>query len=235
MLLKLWAALNIEVINSSAQNPPSRGKAEKAVGIVKMMLRKFLSTTPNEVKNWEAIPFIISKIYNHTVSLKTGYKPIEMIQGQGKISKAFFEQENLVPLHHSIRNNPINVEIMTQQLREMAQRAQDNIVSIKERRDEKLNKTRINKEFEPGDIVYALDRYTITGVTRPLKCKFYPSPCVVVQSYYTTTLIRRLADNFESLYSNNHIKKFKHTSPLMKDLPPPVQEIVLNNFQDLLE
>jgi hypothetical protein len=43
-VLKLWGALGIEVINSSAQNPAARGKAEKAVHTVKLLMKKFLTT-----------------------------------------------------------------------------------------------------------------------------------------------------------------------------------------------
>ena len=36
--LKLMSSLNIQIINSSARNPSSRGKAEKAVSMVKTLL-----------------------------------------------------------------------------------------------------------------------------------------------------------------------------------------------------
>ena len=35
--LKLMSSLNIQIINSSARNPSSRGKAEKAVGMVNIV------------------------------------------------------------------------------------------------------------------------------------------------------------------------------------------------------
>ena len=109
-LLKLWAALNINVINSSAQNPAARGKAEKAVGTVKLMLKKILATASSESLNWEMLPFLVSKIYNHTVTPRTGCKPIEMIMGKGKNTKAFFELEEKVPLHHSLKSIQSTVE-----------------------------------------------------------------------------------------------------------------------------
>ena len=40
--LKLMSSLNIQIINSSAQNLSSRGKAEKAVGMVKTLLKKII-------------------------------------------------------------------------------------------------------------------------------------------------------------------------------------------------
>jgi transposase InsO family protein len=42
--LKLMAALNVKVINSSANNPQARGKAERAVQLVKTTMKKILAT-----------------------------------------------------------------------------------------------------------------------------------------------------------------------------------------------
>ena len=39
--LKLMSSLGVQVINSSAQNPSSRGKAERAVGMVKTLLKSY--------------------------------------------------------------------------------------------------------------------------------------------------------------------------------------------------
>ena len=49
--LTLLAAFKIKMIDSSAQNPQARGKAERAVGLVKTLLKKFLATS--ETLNWE--------------------------------------------------------------------------------------------------------------------------------------------------------------------------------------
>jgi hypothetical protein len=65
--LKLMYTLNITVINSSALNPASRGKAEKTVGQIKLILKKMLTTS--DTLNWDLLPFLITKIYNHTLTL----------------------------------------------------------------------------------------------------------------------------------------------------------------------
>jgi hypothetical protein len=39
--LKLMASLNIQIVNASANNPSSRGKAEKAVGQIKLLMKNF--------------------------------------------------------------------------------------------------------------------------------------------------------------------------------------------------
>jgi hypothetical protein len=80
-----------------------------------------------------------------------------------------------------------------------------------------------------------LDRLQIQGSSRPLKTKFHPSPYIVVKSYNTTTLVKRLADGFMSVYSNDDIKKYSSTSPLFKDLPLQVSKVLLHDFKNLLE
>ncbi len=234
-LLELWASINIEVINSSAQNPPSRGKAEKAVGTVKTLLKKLLATASSQTLNWEALPFMISKIYNHTVTPRTGFKPIEMIMGSGKTSKAFFEQNDITPIHHTIHNNKTIVEKLTEEVNRLSEIAHKNLDKLKNNRISIENKNRIRKKFKRGDIVYVLDRYIVPGNPRPLKTKYYPSPCTVLHSYHTTTLIKRIADGFQALYSNNDIKKFHKTSPIMALLPQEVQNVLLHDFKSLLE
>jgi hypothetical protein len=60
--LRLMATLNIQVINSSANNPSSRGKAEKAVGQVKILMKKLLAHASSDTLNWDMLPFLVSKL-----------------------------------------------------------------------------------------------------------------------------------------------------------------------------
>jgi hypothetical protein len=119
----------------------------------------------------------------------------------------------------------------------MTEIAKVNMNAIKIEINNRENKNRINKLFNKGDIVYALDRYILTGNTRPLKTKYYPSPCVVikVKPMHTTTLIQRIADGFRALYSNNDIKKLKDTDDNFKILPEQVQKILINDFKNMLD
>jgi hypothetical protein len=158
-----------------------------------------------------------------------------MIMGQGKNSVAFFEKETLTPVHHSIANVKQSVEFLTNTLAKMTEIAKINMDAMKIENHTRVNKNRIDKLFNKGDIVYALDRYILPGNTRPLKTKYYPSPCVVIKPLHTTTLIQRIADGFRALYSNNDIKKQKDTDENFKVLPKPVQEILIKDFKNLLD
>jgi len=58
---------------------------------------------------------------------------------------------------------------------------------------------------------------------------------VVVKPLWTTTLVKRIADGYMTLYSNDDIKKYEGKSPLFKDLPVEITRILLHDFKDLLE
>jgi hypothetical protein len=90
------------------------------------------------------------------------------------------------------------------------------------------------KKWKENDVVFVLDRLQVPGNTRPLKLKFNPSPYLVVKCLYSTSLLRRLSDNFMALYSNDHIKKYNGADPLFATVPPEISKILLNKFEDFL-
>jgi hypothetical protein len=172
---------------------------------------------------------------NHTVSVQTGFKPAEMIFGKDNMSQAFFDREKLLPVHHSVIQNKDHVLKLSTELKNMAKSAQESLIQLRHESHEKTNKNRIDKPFKVNDIVFVLDRYNLPGNTRPLKSKFFPSPYVVVKPYFTTCLVRRLADNFTALYSMDDLKLYKGTDPIFATLPVQVNKVLLHNFQDLIE
>jgi hypothetical protein len=151
------------------------------------------------------------------------------------MSQAFFDREKLLPVHHSVKPNKESVEKLTEEIRTMSKIAQETIAHLRQESHEKANKTRIDKNFEPNDIVFVLDRYIIPGNNRPLKSKFFPSPYVVLKPYFTTCLVRRLADNFTALYSKDDLKLYKGTDPIFATLPPQVNEVLLHGFLELVD
>ena len=155
--------------------------------------------------------------------------------GTGQLSEAFFETDKLIPTHHSIRNLEQSISELTNSIYKMTDIAKNKWDAIKLESHNRLNQNRIEKTYNKGDIVYALDRYILPGNTRPLETKYYPSPCVVIKPLHTTTLIQQLADGFRALYSNNDIKKFKGTDPNFKNLPTAVQKVLLHDFKNLLD
>jgi hypothetical protein len=222
------SSLNITVINSSALNPASRGKAEKAVGQIKLILKKMLTTT--DTLNWDLLPFLITKIYIHSISIKTKQNPIEMIMGNGPNTKAFFELDINPKLHHSIKNYELMVEELSKNLKNLTQKGIETWEKSQEHQYDSVNKNRINKRFRKGDIVYVIDRYIFIGNPRPLKSKYYPSPWIVIKSLHSTCLIQRIADGFRTLYSNDAIKRLTNADPIIFNLPQSVRKILEYDF-----
>jgi hypothetical protein len=117
----------------------------------------------------------------------------------------------------------------------MSLKAKEELIELRQITHEKVNKNRIDKHFKPNDIVFILDRYNLVGNTRPLKTKYYPSPYVVLKPYFTTCLVKRLADGYTSLYSMDDLKKYQGTDPIFSTLPPQVNKVLLHDFRDLID
>ena len=61
-------------------HPAGRGLVEKKVGIIKIMMKKFLST--QVTFNCEMLTYVVAKILNNSVTPKTDFKPSAMVFGQ---------------------------------------------------------------------------------------------------------------------------------------------------------
>jgi hypothetical protein len=140
-----------------------------------------------------------------------------------------------VIVHHSIDNDSLKLKNLSENLDKMSKTAEKSLTKLRIEKTKSANVNKIEKVFKENDIVFVLDRYSLPGNSRPLKTKFFASPCVVIKPYYTTALVQRIADGFKSLYSNNDLKLFKGGNSLFKSLPTEIQKILLHDFQDLLE
>jgi hypothetical protein len=128
--LKLLAALNIKVIDSSANNPSSRGKAERTVQQVKLIMKKILALASSKTLNWEYIPLFVSKAMNQTVTPRTGFAPIQMVMGKSKHTESFLDLDPLFPTHHSIKRHKEEIEKINLEITEMCKVAQQNIYDL---------------------------------------------------------------------------------------------------------
>jgi hypothetical protein len=122
---------------------------------------------------------------------------------------SFLSAERLVPPHHMVLNDKQMIEQITADIKEMTRVATERLLSLRLFTNKRLNKNKITKNFKPNDYVFVLDRLQTQGSSRPLKTKFHPPPYIVVKSYNTTILVKRLANGFMSVYSNDDIKKKK--------------------------
>ena len=229
--LEAMSAFGIKVISSSALHPEGRGQLERLVQTVKLLLKKFLATRPD--LNWEFLPYLISKVLNNTVSPKTGFKPMSMVCGEDNAGIMFLEHK-IAPPHYSVKNNAVLIKQISDQIKEMVEIATENITTLRMQQNERANRTRNHKEFKKDDIVFVLDRSMVEGNAQVLRTKFSPSPYVVITPSFTTTVVRRLADGFQTLYSNADLKLYKKFDPVFNNLPKEVQKVLMFDFKDFL-
>jgi len=167
------------------------------------MMKRILATKPT--LNWEHVPFIVSKILNNTISPRTGFKPYSMVFGTDS-STFDLDLEQISPPHYLVKNHKTHIEQISKQIKEMTNAARKRLTQLRLITNEKTNKIRINKKFKVNDYVFVLDRYINPGNPRPLHLKLQPSPGIVLRPIWTTTLVKRLADGFTTLYSNDDLK-----------------------------
>jgi hypothetical protein len=232
--LSTASALGIKVIASASLHPSGRGQIERTVGLVKKLMKKLLAANSKNDLNWELLPICISKSFNHTISPKTNFKPFELVFGtEGGIT--FSDMESYAPPHYFVKSDQMYINVLNKQLKEMVKIATKNITELREQRQESLNKNRIEKHFKTGDYVFTIDNVRVPGNSRVLKTTLNPSPYVVLRPLYTSTLVRRLADGFTTLYPNKRLKAYNKIDPLFNTLPKEVVRVLLNDFQNLLE
>jgi hypothetical protein len=230
--LMTMAALNIQIIGSAALHPEGRGQIERLVGTVKTLLKKMLSVKTS--LNWEFLPYLCAKIINSTVSPKTGFTPQSMVFGTMNENVSPLNLDLTVQPHHMVSNSKQYIDELNSEIKDMVSKAHAKLMDLKVETNARLNQNRVTKHFKPNEYVFVLDRLQVPGSSRPLKTKFHPSPYVVVKSYPTTTLVKRISDGYQTSYSNNDLKVYDKTSPLFKDLPTEVSKVLLHDFQNLL-
>ena len=71
----------------------------------------------------------------------------------------------------------------------MREIAKENLITLGRETNNIVNKKiKLKNDLKKNDIVFVLDRHNLPGNSRPLITKFYASPCVLLRSFYTTTL-----------------------------------------------
>ena len=230
--LEIMAAMGVEIINSSALNPSANGGVERAIQTVKLLYKKILATKPSY--NWDYLNFLVAKIHNTTISPRNGCKPAELVYGIGPQSESFLSLDKIVPPHHSVANNKVEIEKLTKEIKELSNKTRERLTKIRQLTAEKLNKNRIDKDLKVNDYVFVLDRREILGAPRPLKTKLDPSPYIVVSVKYSTVLVKRISDGFMSLYSQDDVKRYDSESELFRDIPKQIAKVLLHDFTDLM-
>jgi hypothetical protein len=172
--LAILSALHIKMVATAALSPIGRGKIERLVGIVKLMMKRILATKPTY--NWAYIPMICAIALNTTVSPRTGFKPSVMVGGSEQAGLTFMDIEGIAPLHYMVKNEKMHVEQLHKDLQKSLTMARDKLQEVQAIRNEKLNANKVKREFKENDYVFVKDRARIPGSTRPLKTKLQCTP-----------------------------------------------------------
>jgi hypothetical protein len=233
--LKTLAAMGTKTIYSTAYTGFSHGAAEQFVGWFKKTMRKVLSAQPN--LNWTAIPAMISHIHNVSKTNKTGYSPAEIIFGPNNhLSKSYLDTKELPAIHPLVKNATNEIEKKHGKMQSIMSEVQEKNVQEQSKRLEYVNKHKIFKQFELGDLVFLRDRTIPTGSTKPLRTYLLNDPCIVIQIKDASMVVRRITDNM-TIYnrSKNDVKKYIKFDDEFKSLPEAVRKICEQEPPNLTE
>jgi len=158
------------------------------------MMRKMLATKPTF--NWKYLPYLCAKVFNTTISPKTGFCPNVMVFGSENAGKSFADLEHIAIPHNSIKNNQLHVQKITNEISECTRLAREKLISLRNITNDKLNKNKVNKDFAKYDYVFVLDRSYTPGASQPLRTKLQSSPFIVLKVLFSTVLVERIAVNF---------------------------------------
>ena len=222
--------LRIDFIQTAALHPSGHGKIESQVKIVKYLMKKLLAYRDNNY--WDHMPYIISKTLNSTISPRTGFTPNQLVFGPSNTDNWLSTE----PLEHSTEyfaNVPNQYKHKVELMPKMIQLAKDSVDEIRTTQNKKKNESRVFRVFNPGDIVYEIDKTYVPGAGRPLNTLYDPSPFVVKQVYFTTIQVQRIADGVVVIYSKDRIKKYTGEPNVFSHLPREIKEKFLGNFDSL--
>jgi len=223
--LQLLAALGIRKLHLSSYNAPGKGFVERRVGMVKRLLKILL--VEHSDFNWLALTYIVSKISNTSTLPTTKYPPYSLVYGPDSPHTKFaYPALDIATLHPLIEQHSTQIQNMSEKISLIIKDAQSNIEATREKQHEYKNKNRIHKDFTEGDIVFALDHSVIVGAPQPLRTQYNPSPYKIIKIYQVTALLKRLSDNFQTIYSLNQIKRFNPLDPIFSTLPPAIFNII---------
>lgn len=225
---ELIKSLGISKVEIARFKPTSNGLSEAKVKTVKSILRKILVSSPNF--RWhQKLPLLI-KMLNSSISNKTGFSPFHMLYGKTENAKSIFSVQDFEEkeLPTTVK---LNFERQTEDTQNAIKIARELIISNKIEINAKLNKTRKNLDFNVGDYVFVLNRQIVVGVNPSLKPRFSTDIWTVLKINFSTLLLCRLADSFQSIYAKTDVKKFSGHAPNI-ELPSELKSILSIDLKD---
>ena len=233
-VLVLFAALNIKVHYTTSYNPKSKGCVERSNLIIKQAI---LKTVGQKTKfNWMYMLPIITRIYNSTVLPKHKFAPIDLLFGIGTAQK--FNHFDMLPskqLHPLVGSEYKAVLKQHEELKSCIKNIKDSIQKTREDRINKINKTKIDKNFKVDQLVLVKKHGHILGQPTTLKHVYQLSPYRVLSTASVSLIAERITDGHQIKISNDDAKSFKLPNDEFRLLPVELQSVLFKSFHDLTD
>ena len=141
--------------------------------------------------------------------------------------------------HPDIKSPSEHFEKISKEINTMIEETKNSLQLEVMKRNEKENKTRIERRYKYGDIVFALDK-TIPKSSDPsthktIRLKFKNTPMIVLHELYTTVLCKRVSDGQIFLYHKDLLKKYDPKNALFLDIPLNLRKIIAKEFENFTE
>lgn len=226
--------MGTQVIFSSAYTGFSHGNAENYVNIAKTIFKKILTVEPNY--NWTLLPPLLSQIHNSSKITKSKYSPYEIVFGTNNhLSSSSLNSVKTERIHPALKNEIVDLEKKNKSIKHILKNHTTDIINVRDNRYLILNKNKIKKDLQIGDIVFVKDRSKTLGNTKPLKSYFVNSPFIVVFIKPSTAVIRNILTNLILNRSKNDLKKYILFDSEFNDLPEPVKIICEQDRHEFTE
>ncbi len=226
------ASINVRVLYASAYYSQSKGLVEASNKLIKWALIKTLANYPTA--HWVQILPLIARLYNTMKSSKTGYSPLELLFGsRSSLAKDHFGILPTEHYHPLIKGEDEQVANLNKELEDNLAKAKKHIETEREKRLKKLNKSRIHKNLQPGDLILVRNFQITVGVNTSLRPIFHISPYRVLNIGPHTCVCQRLSDQVIQKLNLNHVKKFNAMDPEFDNLPNQIKPIITKPFNTL--
>ena len=232
--LIFFASIGIRVLYSTAYFSPSKGLVEASNKVIKWPIIKILAQ--DSTTSWLYLLPLIVRQYNCTKIPKTGFSPMELLFGtRSSLSKLFFGAIKPDEYHPEIARTEAYVQDLSDGIQENLDISAKAIEKGREARLKYINKTRIHKQFDIGDLVLVRNNTITPGVNPNLRPIYHISPYRVLDVSPNSCTLERISDKKTEIfkYSFNEIKKFKPIDEHFDTLPEEIRGIITKPYNKL--
>jgi len=226
--LKEIKDLSIKKIQISAFSPQANNSCEKAVGLIKLALKKLLTTEDSYA--WKKHLPAVTQAINSTPSSVHGYSPLQLIHGKNSPNSwpSLFRLGDKGREDIFATREDLNIELleMWKEVKQAKLNEQEKQLKIK-------NKNRPKPKFDTGDYVYRYDHTKVIGVSRPLHSRMLPNIYIVLENRPKSLILKCMVSGNKLRIAHRHVKRVKEEILNKLEIPDDIKQIFLKDFQYL--